>query len=148
MALTKLSIVGLCVSPVSTLSSLDVIISKIHHMRMAISSFLAFDLQLFFNFSDGQMSDLEISPPPRSKRNSMPRKSNENSQSSSHDKIVKRQHQANSSSAVVLTKKPPNVITTPSTGCENLKCQNCTFIQNLRSAHKFSLPCNLGCKMV
>ena len=60
-------------------------------MRIAISSLLALDLQLFFNFSDGQMSDLEISPPPRNKRNSMPRKSNENLQSSSHDKIVKRQ---------------------------------------------------------
>ena len=76
------------------------------------------DLQLFFNFSDGQMSDLEISPPPRNKRNSMPRKSNENSQSSSHDKIVKRQQVNSNYSDVVLTKKPPNVITTPSTGCE------------------------------
>ena len=62
------------------------------------------------------MSDLEISPPPRTKRNSMPRKIDSQFSHDANGGVVKRQHQlikVNSSS--VVPNVPPPVIssTTP-----------------------------------
>ena len=71
--------------------------------------------------SDGQMSDLEISPPPRNKRHSMTRNKieNQNLQTTSHDtkanhvnnnSSVKRQHSLNSSThRFQMTKNLPEI---------------------------------------